>query len=169
MDFITQLPPSHGKTPIWIIVDRHFKSAHFIALSPNYTSITLPTTFLTTIYRLHGLPKSIVSDRDPPFLSRFRKELFSQLGTTLLNSSAYHPQTDGQTEIVNRCIESYLRCFASDECKTWYRYLYLAEFWYNTNFSLRHRHGTIPSVIWTPSTHNPFLSCRYFHGDLMKL
>lgn len=71
MDFITQLPLSNGKTAIWVVVNRLSKSAHFIALSPKYTTVTLATLFLHMIYRLHGLPKSIISDRDPLFLSRF--------------------------------------------------------------------------------------------------
>nr|GEV15399.1 Ty3/gypsy retrotransposon protein [Tanacetum cinerariifolium] len=93
-------------------------SAHFIALSPNYTAVTLATTFLQNVYCLHGLPKSIVSDRDPLSLSHFWQEIFKQLGTTLRHSSAYHPQTDGQSQVVNRYLESYLRCFASraDHC-----------------------------------------------------
>ncbi|GJU97129.1 ty3-gypsy retrotransposon protein [Tanacetum coccineum] len=134
MDFITSLPPSNGKTAIWVIVDRLSKFAHFIALPPHYTAASLATIFLHDIYRLHGLPKSILSDRDPIFLSRFWKELFSKIGTKLLHSSAYHPQTDGQTEVVNRCLESYLRCFACDEPTSWSKYLYLAEFWYNTSY-----------------------------------
>ncbi|KAL4582981.1 hypothetical protein LXL04_007545 [Taraxacum kok-saghyz] len=120
MDFITQLPPSAGYTTIWVIVDRLTKFAHFVPLKPNYTAPVLANTFLTTIYRLHGLPKTIVSDRDPLFLSRFWTELFTQLGTKLLHSTTYHPQTDGQTEVVNRCLETYLRCFARDEPTTWH-------------------------------------------------
>ncbi|GKC91091.1 ty3-gypsy retrotransposon protein [Tanacetum coccineum] len=106
MDFITNLPNSNGKSAIWVIVDRLTKFAHFLALPPHYTAASLATLFLNHIYRLHGLPKSILSDRDPIFLSRFWKELFGQIGTKLLHSSAYHPQTDGQTEVVNRCLES---------------------------------------------------------------
>ncbi|KAL4582832.1 hypothetical protein LXL04_007393 [Taraxacum kok-saghyz] len=113
MDFITHLPPSQGKTAIWVIVDRFTKFAHFIPLPPNYTAVSLATLFLHEIYRLHGIPRSIVFDRDPLFLSDFWKELFKQLGTRLLHSTAYHPQTDGQTEVVNRCLQ---------------------EFWYNTSY-----------------------------------
>ncbi|GKB98047.1 ty3-gypsy retrotransposon protein [Tanacetum coccineum] len=133
MDFITQLPPSKGKSCIWVIVDRLSKYAHFISLPPNYTAVTLASLFMHEIYRLHGLPKTIVSDRDPLFLSRFWKELFKLMGTKLLHSSAYHPQTDGQTEVVNRCLEMYLRAFVFDEPRTWARLLYLAEFCYNTS------------------------------------
>ncbi|GJU38314.1 ty3-gypsy retrotransposon protein [Tanacetum coccineum] len=134
MDFITHLPPSNGKTTIWVIVDRLSKFAHFIALPTHYTANSLATIFLKDIYRLHGLPNSITSDRDPLFLSHLWTQLFKQLGTKLRHSSAYHPQTDGQTEVVNRCLEAYLRAFVHDEPRMWNRYLYLAEFWYNTSF-----------------------------------
>ncbi|KAK9070431.1 hypothetical protein SSX86_010833 [Deinandra increscens subsp. villosa] len=132
MDFITRLPPSRGKTDVWVIVDRLSKFAHFIALPRHYTAASLASVFMREIYRLHGLPKTIVSDRDPIFISRFWKELFKQVGTKLCHSSAYHPQSDGQTEVVNRCLESYLRAFVFNEPKAWERYLYLAEFSYNT-------------------------------------
>ncbi|KAL4580133.1 hypothetical protein LXL04_016314 [Taraxacum kok-saghyz] len=134
MDFITHLPPSHGKTTMWVIVDRFTKFAHFISLPTHYTAISLATTFLHEIYRLHGIPRSIVSDRDLLFLSQFWKELFKQLGTKLLHSTAYHPQTDGQTEVVNRCLQGYLRSFASDAPRQWHKFLYLVEFWYNTSY-----------------------------------
>ncbi|GJU03262.1 ty3-gypsy retrotransposon protein [Tanacetum coccineum] len=132
MDFITHLPASNGKTVIWVIVDRLSKFAHFLSLPTNFTAASLASIFLHEIYRLHGLPNSIVTDRDPLFLSRFWKELFAQLGTRLVYSSAYHPQTDGQTEVVNRCLQSYLRSFVCDNRNQWARYLYLAEIWYNT-------------------------------------
>lgn len=133
MDFITGLPNSKGKTTIWVVVDRLTKFAHFIALSGTYTAVSLASIFMKEIYRLHGLPKTIVSDRDPIFVSHFWRELFKQMGTKLLHSSAYHPQTDGQTEVVNRGLEMYLRAFVSETPKLWERYLYLAEFSYNTN------------------------------------
>ncbi|GKC55762.1 ty3-gypsy retrotransposon protein [Tanacetum coccineum] len=121
---------------IWVIVDRLSKFAHLLHFHlTQQLAASLATLFLHDIYRLHGLPKSILSDRDPIFLSRFWKELFGKIGIKLLHSSAYHPQTDDQTEVVNQFLESHLiHCFACDELTTWSKYLYLAEFWYNTSY-----------------------------------
>lgn len=134
MDFVTHLPPSNGKTTIWVIVDRFSKSAHFIPLPTHYTAMSLAPLFLTEIYRLHGMPKTIVSDRDRIFVSKFWKEIFRLSGTTLAFSSAYHPESDGQTEVVNRILQTYLRCFAYDAPNRWLNYLHLAEFWYNSSY-----------------------------------
>jgi hypothetical protein len=134
MDFITQLPPTHNRSCIWVIVDRLTKFAHFIALPNSFTAASLAPIFITEIYRLHGAPKTIVSDRDRVFVSQFWRALFHHLGTSLAFSSSYHPQSDGQTEVLNRCLETYLRCFVSDEPRLWLRFLPLAEFWYNTSY-----------------------------------
>lgn len=134
MDFVTHLPPSNGKTTILVIVDRFSKSAHFIPLPTHYTAMSLAPLFLTEIYRLHGMPKTIVSDRDRIFVSKFWKEIFRLSGTTLAFSSAYHPESDGQTEVVNRILQTYLRCFACDAPNRWLNYLHLAEFWYNSSY-----------------------------------
>lgn len=86
------------------------------------------------IYKLHGLPTAIVSDRDKIFTSRPWQELFHLAGIELRMSLAYHPQLDGQTEWVNQCMEQFLRCFANAAPHKWYEYLHLAEFWYNTSW-----------------------------------
>ena len=110
MDFIDSLPMSQGKTSILVVVDRLSKLAHFLPLAHPYTAPQIAQLFLDNIYKLHGLPKSIVSDRDRIFMSLFWKSLFEKLHVQLKMSSAYHPQTDGQTEVVNKCLEGYLRC-----------------------------------------------------------
>jgi hypothetical protein len=134
MDFITHLPNSFGHTVVWVICDRLTKYVHFIGLPTRFTAKDIATRFSTEICRLHGLPKSIISDRDPLFLSNFWKELFRVQGTTLKYSSAYHPETDGQTKVVNRSLETYLRCFASEHPRKWYKFLHLAEYWHNSTF-----------------------------------
>lgn len=92
-------------------MDRLFKYAHFVALSHPYTASLVSRLFFDNIFKLHGQPESIVSDRDVTFTSLFWKELFRLSGTQLCFTSAYHPQSGGQTEAVNPVVEMYLRCF----------------------------------------------------------
>ena len=134
MDFIDGLPKSEGYTVILVVVDKLSKYAHFVPLRHPYTTKTVAAAFLREVVRLHGIPESIISDRDPVFLSHFWRELFKLQGTNLKRSSSYHPQTDGQSEVVNRSVETYLRCFASDTPKQWAKWLSLAEYWYNTSY-----------------------------------
>jgi ribosomal protein L21E len=89
---------------------------------------------MNNIFKLHGLPQAIVSDKDKIFTSNLWRELFKLLGTELHMSSAYHPQFDGQSERVNQCLETYLRCFVHSCPTKWSSWLALAEFWYNTSF-----------------------------------
>lgn len=95
MEFITGLPPSKGFTVVLVIIDRLSKYAHFAPLKVDYNSLTIAETFMNMVVKLHGIPKSIVSDRDKVFTSKFWRHLFRLSGTTLAMSSAYHPQTDG--------------------------------------------------------------------------
>lgn len=128
MDFITHLPNSYRHTIIWVVCDRLTKFSHFIAMPSKFSAKDLAIRFSVEIFRLHGIPKSIVSDRDPLFLSTFWKEQFRVQGTTLKYSSAYHPETDGQTEVVNIFLETYLRCCTSENPKKWFKFLHLEEF-----------------------------------------
>lgn len=95
MDFIEGLPYSQGKNVIFVVVDRFSKYAHFVPLSHPYTAPTVAHVFFDNIFKLHGLPESIVCDRDVTFTSTFWKELFRLSGTQLCFTSAYHPQSDG--------------------------------------------------------------------------
>lgn len=127
MDFIVGLPPSNGKTTILVIVDRLSKHAHFAALGPQFTAPQVAELLVLEVIKIHGIPAQIISDRDPVFMCSFWSELFTLQGTMFAHSSAYHPQTDGQTEVLNRCLEDYLRCFAADNPQSWSRFLSWAE------------------------------------------
>ena len=115
MDFITGLPKSERKSVIVVVVDRLTKYAHFCALSHPFKASTVSTAFMETIQKLYGNPKIILSERDPIFIGNFWTKLFSFLGTQLAHSSYYHPESDGKTVIMNKCLEGYLRFFVFDE------------------------------------------------------
>jgi transposase InsO family protein len=134
IDFVEALPNVHGKSVLLTVVDRFSKYCHFIPLAHPYTAESVAQAFFTDIVRLHGVPQSIVSDRDAVFTSAFWSELMRLLGTKLLMSSAFHPQTDGQTEAANRVIVMYLRCFTGDRPRQWLRWLPWAEYVYNTAY-----------------------------------
>lgn len=117
-----------------VVIDRLSKYTHFIALLHPFTTLKVAQAYLDQVYKLYGSPKSIVSDRDKIFISQFWYELMILQGVTQKMSTAYHPQTDGQLEVLNRCVEGYLRCMCHETPSQWAQWLPLAEFWYNSNY-----------------------------------
>lgn len=135
MDFITGLPKtSNGHDSIWVIVDRLTKVAHFILVNVSYNGAKLAELYLTHIVRLHGVPKAIVSDRGPQFTFRFWENLHELLGTQLFFSTAFHPQTGGQTERTNQILEDMLRSCVLSYNTNWEKCLSFAEFSYNNSY-----------------------------------
>ena len=135
MDFITKLPKtSNGYDTIWVIVDRLTKSAHFLPIQENDSMDKLARLYVKEIVARHGVPISIISDRDSRFTSNFWRSLQDALGSDLEMSTAYHPQTDGQSERTIQTLEDMLRTCAIDFGKGWDRHLPLAEFSYNNSY-----------------------------------
>ncbi|WVZ71093.1 LOW QUALITY PROTEIN: hypothetical protein U9M48_019717 [Paspalum notatum var. saurae] len=135
MDFIVGLPRSpKGNDSIWVIVDRLTKSAHFIPVKASYKASQLAELYIQNILKLHGVPLSIVSDRGPQFTAQFWKSLHRALDTKLDYSTAYHPQTDGQTERVNQLLEDLLRACVLTCGPNWEASLPFAEFSYNNSY-----------------------------------
>lgn len=135
MDFITGLPRTRsGYDSIWVVVDRLTKVAHFIPVKTTYTNAQLAKRYISRIVCLHEVPKEIVSERGTQFTSRFWGQLHESLGTRLEFNTAFHPQTDGQTERVNHILEDMLRACALHYGSNWDENLPYAEFSYNNSF-----------------------------------
>ncbi|GJX78764.1 putative reverse transcriptase domain-containing protein [Tanacetum coccineum] len=135
MDFITKLPKSsQGFDTIWVIVDRLTKSAHFLPIRENDPLDKLARLYLNRIVARHGIPVSIICDRDGRFTSNFWKSFQKALGTDISMSTAYHPETDGQSERTIQTLEDMLRACVIDFGKGWVKHLPLAEFSYNNSY-----------------------------------
>ena len=117
MDFVEGLPKSQKHDVVLVVVDKLTKFVHFIPLSHPYIAAKVASLFMQHIFKLHGMPTSIISDGDHIFTSKFWEELFRLQGVELAMSSAYHPQSDGQTKVVNKSLEQCLRAFARDKPK----------------------------------------------------
>lgn len=120
MDFVEGLPVSENKNLILVVVDRFTKYAHFLSMKHPITVQSVARMFSDNIFKLHGLPSVIVTDRDKIFTSSLWQKLFKTLGIKLHMSTSYHPQSDGQTKRVNQCLENYLRCMAFQQPTKWH-------------------------------------------------
>ena len=163
IDFVAGLPISQGKDTIFVVVDRLSKYAHFMSLSHPFTAKVVANKFVEGVVKLYGMPKSIISDCDPIFISKFWQESFTMSGTKLKMSSAYHPQSDGQSKVVNRCLKQYLRSFVHQWPRKWHSFLLWAEFWYNTTFHASIGMTSYQSLYGRPPTSLP----EYFDGSTL--
>ena len=135
MDFVVELPLTGRKhDSVWVVVDRLTKSGNFLSIRTDYSLDKLAELYIEEIVRLHGIPVSIISDRDPRFTSRFWGKLQEALGTRLNFSTAFHSQTDGQSERVIQVLENMLRGCVIDYEGSWNRHIPLVEFVYNNSF-----------------------------------
>jgi hypothetical protein len=149
-DFIVQLPKSRGYDAIWVVADHTLKEAHFVPCKSDIDTEQTINLYINHIWKLHGLPKKMISDRGPQFVSKLMKGLFKRLGIDGATSTAYHPQTDGQTERLNQELEQYLRIFCNYRQNDWADYVPMAEFAYNN-----HTH--------TSTKYSPFYASRGYH------
>jgi hypothetical protein len=133
VDFIVALLELEGHTQIMVVVDRFSKMAHFIALTEKATAKDAAQAFLKEVWKLHGLPESIVTDRDTKWTSEFWDGLCSLLGIKKRMWTSFHPQMDGQMERVNQTLKTYLRTFINHDQDDWFSLLPLAEFAYNNS------------------------------------
>jgi transposase InsO family protein len=135
MDFITGLPRTNKKhDSIMVVVDKLTKAGHFVPVKTTHTTTNIAKIFMKEIARLHGIPRTIVSNRNMKFTSNFWRGLFKLFGTNLNFITTYHPHTDGKTERDNRIIEDMLRMYVMDKTSKWEHYLHLVEFAYNNGY-----------------------------------
>ena len=135
MDFVTHFPQTlQEQDAVWMIVDRLTKSAHFLAVRMTFSLKRFCRLYIREIVRLHGVPVSIVSDRDPRFTARFWRSFQKAMGTRLIMSTAFHSQTDGQSERTIQVLEDILRACLLDHKGSLEEHLPLVEFAYNNSY-----------------------------------
>jgi len=175
MDFITDLPLSEECDQLWVVIDRFTKMAHFLPLRrEGKTTTDLAVIFAREVWRHHGLPTDIVSDRDSRFTSEVWKEFLRISGIRPRMSTAFHPQTDGQTERLNQTIEAYLRAFVGHEQDDWVSLLPMAEFAYNNSVTMGNgitpfyaNYGFHPAAT-NPPTEGPLNPASTVYAHWMK-
>jgi transposase InsO family protein len=133
VDFVVELPQSNGYDAVMVVVDCLGKRAHFVPANTTITAEETARLFLREVWKHHGTPRRVISDRGPQFVAEFTTELYRLLGIKVASSTAYHPQTDGQTERVNQEMEQFLRLFTSERQDDWDELLPLGEFAYNNH------------------------------------
>ncbi|KAG1953664.1 retrotransposable element [Pimephales promelas] len=175
LDFITALPPSQGHTVVLTVVDRFSKVAHFIPLPKLPSAKETAVSVIDHVFRLHGLPTDVVSDRGPQFVSKFWREFCKLLGATVSLSSGFHPQSNGQTERANQDLERTLRCLVSKNPSSWIQQLSMVEYAHNTlpvsstglspfECSVSYQPPIFPSLeseVAVPSAHAFVQRCRH--------
>jgi len=157
VDFVVKLPLSSGYDAVMTVVDSVSKRAHFIPTHTTVTAEGAARLFLHQVWKLHGLPTCVVSDRRPQFVARFTRELYRLLGIKLASSTAWHPQTNGQTERVNQELDQYLWLFVNERQDDWYDLLPLVEFQHNNHVHSATQHplflldtGRLPRMGFEP-------------------
>jgi hypothetical protein len=173
MDFIVVLPKtSRGFDSIWVIVDRLTKLPHFLPVKIEHSAMTYAKLYIARILSLHGVPKTIVSDRGTQFVNNFWRHLHESLGTKLLHSTTYHPQTSGQTERVNQILEDMLRSCVLSYSDTWDECLPLAEFSYNNSYQKSIKMAPFEALYGrrcrTPLNWSELRERWFFEVDLVK-
>ena len=163
-ELVIDLLESEGMTAIAVFVNRLTQMVHFIPCRKDITTQQYTRLFIDHVFKLHGLPEVIISDRDLRFLSKFWDELFAHLGTDLWFSTAFHPQTDGQSEVINRAMENFLRPYVERTPHTWVQQLPLAEFAANNAISV----STGFSPFYLNAGIHPILPTSMIMGGLPK-
>jgi hypothetical protein len=164
MDFVFGLPRTQkGSDSILVMVDRFSKMAHFIPCQKTNDATHIANFFFREVVRLHGLPRSIVSDRDTKFVGHFWRTLWKRLGMNLSFSSSYHPQTNGKTEVVNKSLGNLLRSLVTEQGRQWDQILAQEEFAFNN--SVNRSTGKIPFEIMYGIQPRGIIELRYLNQD----
>ncbi|KAI3366347.1 hypothetical protein L3Q82_000507 [Scortum barcoo] len=156
LDFITGLLPSQGNTVVLTVVDRFSKMTHFIPLPKLTTAKQTAQIMINQVFRIHGLPCDIVSDRGPQFIAAFLEGVLSAPhGATVSLSSGYHPESNGQTERLNQELETCLKCLVAQNQTTWSQHLTWVEYAQQLPAHCGHRVLSVPSGFWVPASSLP--------------
>jgi hypothetical protein len=160
LDYLTHLLESNGFNSVLIVVEHLTRMAHFLPCTKTVNGEETATLFLQRVYRLHGLPRVRVGDRDPKFVSGFSQTLWRRLGTRLNMSSSRHLETDGLTERVNRTFQQFLRCFCCYDGSDWTTLLSQVEFAHNASRALEIEHTALEANFGFPPEEPPNMLFR---------